>query len=120
MLRDNECLVIVDFYENYHFIIQDAIQGYHWDNSQATIHPFIIYTNKQSNPICLAVISECMQHTTAVFYAFQSCVIKEIKNMLPEVNKIIYFSDGCAAQYKNKKTFAYILHHKKDFNLDCE
>ena len=29
--------------ENYSFPIQDAIQGFYWDNSQATLHPFAIY-----------------------------------------------------------------------------
>ncbi len=33
----------VDFSENYTFIIQDAVQGYHWNNDQVTVHPFVIY-----------------------------------------------------------------------------
>ena len=40
---DGEVLVIGDFAENYSFVLQDEIQGYHWTNSQATIHPFVIY-----------------------------------------------------------------------------
>ena len=35
-LSDGEFLVIGDFSENYAFIIQDAAQGYHWKNNQAT------------------------------------------------------------------------------------
>ena len=35
--------------EGYSFIVQDAVQGFHWNSSQATIHPFVIYyVNKQS------------------------------------------------------------------------
>ena len=33
----------MDFAENYSFIIQDAIQGFYWQNSQATLHPFAVY-----------------------------------------------------------------------------
>ena len=34
-LNESEVLVLGDFSENYTFIIQDAIQGYHWTNTQA-------------------------------------------------------------------------------------
>jgi hypothetical protein len=30
----NEAIVIGDFAENYQFIIQDEIQGYHWNKQQ--------------------------------------------------------------------------------------
>lgn len=34
----NECIVICDFSENYAFIIQNSVQGIHWNNDQVTIH----------------------------------------------------------------------------------
>jgi hypothetical protein len=42
-VRDGEVIVLGDFSENYSFIIQDAAQGFHWNNHQATIHPFVSY-----------------------------------------------------------------------------
>jgi len=39
-LQAGEILVTVDVSENYSFILQDAAQEFHWNNSQATIHPF--------------------------------------------------------------------------------
>ena len=42
-LQPGELLVNADFSENYSFILQDAAQGFHWNNSQATIHPFVAY-----------------------------------------------------------------------------
>lgn len=35
--------MILDFAENDSFIRQDAVQGYHWETSQATLHPFAGY-----------------------------------------------------------------------------
>ena len=35
-------VVSADFSENYAFVLQDAAQVYHWNNAQATIHPFVI------------------------------------------------------------------------------
>lgn len=40
-LKVGEVIVLADFSENYSFIVQDAIQGYHWTNNQATVHPFV-------------------------------------------------------------------------------
>ena len=39
----NVCVIVLDFAENYSFLVQDAAQGFHWNNSQGTIHPFVIY-----------------------------------------------------------------------------
>ena len=40
-LVPGEMLVTADFSENYSFVLQDAAQGFHWNNSQATLHPFV-------------------------------------------------------------------------------
>lgn len=36
------------------------------------------------------------------------------------LTKIIYFSDGASAQYKNKKNFANLIFHNKDFGVPAE
>ena len=42
-LDNKTCIILMDFAENYSFIIQDAIQGFYWQNSQAMLHPFAVY-----------------------------------------------------------------------------
>ena len=42
-LKFGESVIVSDFAENYSFLVQDAAQGFHWNNLQATIHPFAIY-----------------------------------------------------------------------------
>ena len=39
---------------------------------------------------------------------------------MPHINKLHYFSDGCAGQYKNFKNFLNMCHHKQDFGLEAE
>lgn len=51
-LKIGEFIVIGDFSENYTFIIQNAIQSHHWNNSKTTIHPFVIYrSDRDENSI---------------------------------------------------------------------
>lgn len=122
-LKKNECIIICDFAENYSFLIQDSIQSYYFKTPQATVHPFSIYYLDDVGALktkSICVISDCTSHNTASFYAFLKEVLAEIKLFLPNVNYIKYFSDGCAAQYKNCKNFANLLKHKEDFGIEAE
>ena len=42
-LQPGEILVTADVSENYSFVLQDAAQGFDWNNSQATLHPSVAY-----------------------------------------------------------------------------
>lgn len=46
--------------------------------------------------------------------------INENPEKYPAITKIYYFTDGSAAQYKNKKNFMNISQHLKDFHLPAE
>ena len=39
---------------------------------------------------------------------------------MPNIEHVMYFSDGAASQYKNFKNFCNLLHHQQDFNLTAE
>ena len=48
------------------------------------------------------VLSDDMTHDVCMVYEIQRAIIKELKEMLPLISKIEYFSDGCTGQlYKN-------------------
>ena len=66
-------LVIGDFSENYSFMLQDAAQVFHWNNSQATIHPFVVYYKESGKlqHISYVVISDCSHHDTIAVHLFQ-------------------------------------------------
>ena len=48
-LPEDNVFFLLDFAENYSFIIQDVFQGCHWNNSQGTLHSVIIYEKYQEN-----------------------------------------------------------------------
>ena len=55
-LDSSSCIVLLDFAENYQFHIQDEIQGFHWNQSQCTIHAVVIYYKMQDK---LCTLSLC-------------------------------------------------------------
>jgi hypothetical protein len=124
-LKENEIIILLDFSENYSFIIQDEVQGYHWENSQCTVHPFVIYHavndgKRKIIPKSFCFLSPELKHNTVMVYTFLSVLIPYLKSLLPKISKIYYFSDGCAGQYKNKFNFSNICFHKSDFGIECE
>ena len=124
-LKTGEFLVTADFSENYSFILQDAAQGFRWNNSQATLHPFVAYylDSGEIHHVSYVVISDCLHHDTVAVHLFQRFFIAFLKELLParlHPKKIIYFSDGAASQYKNRKNFLNLCHHKDDFGVKAE
>ena len=122
VLRPEEYVVIADFSENYKCIVQDAVQSYHWNSTYATLHPFLCYyqDNGQLHHTCFVVVSENTDHNTIAVHLFQKKLIEFLSITFRKPKKIFYFSDGCAAQYKNRKNFINLCHHAEDFNVLAE
>lgn len=114
--------MLADFSENFFCVVQDEIQTYHWSGVQCTLHPFVVYWRKdgeiQVQSFCF--ISDCLDHNTTAFYAFQKVLIEKMKSDHPSISKLIYFSDVSAAQYKNRKNFINLSHHEQDFGIKAE
>lgn len=122
-LKKGEVLILGDFAENYSFVIQDAVYGLHWNNRQATIHPFVCYHLDQEGKLQVlnfVIISDCMDHDNKAFFAFQHKLIEFIKEKVDLVSHIIYLTDGAPSQYKNRFGVLNIRCHKEDFNLTAE
>ena len=68
-------------------------------------------------------MSECLNHDTVAVHLYQRFFIAFLQRFLStrlQPQKIIYFSDGAASQYKNRKNFINLCHHKEDFGISAE
>ena len=70
-----------------------------------------------STSICFIPDDSC---NTCFVYEVQKTMINYLHELLPQVKKLFYFSDGCGGQYKNYKNFMNLCLHKQDFGLDAE
>lgn len=99
-------IILMDFAEKYAFICQDSTQGFYYNNNSAVVHPTVVYYKKPNSNILevssFCIISNCSKQTAFTVNAFQEVFLNEIKQTLPWVKKIIYFTDGSPTQYKNK------------------
>ena len=114
--------MVGDFSENYSYVVQDAAQGFHWNNSQCTIHPFVAYYRSsdgvQHQSYCF--ISNDTKHSAAMVYTFLNHIIADLKSKHKRLNKIHYFSDGSSAQYKNRFNLINLCHHLGVFDIEAE
>ena len=69
-LPETSCIALLDFAENYQFMVQDEIQGFHWNNISCTLHPVALYSMKDGKLHCssICVISDDMEHDTPFVY----------------------------------------------------
>lgn len=58
-----------------------------------------------------------MNIDVAFVYETQKLIIQYIKEDIPGIKNVCYFSDGCAGQYKNCKNFLNLCFHERDFSL---
>ena len=89
-LSVNECVVVLDFAENFYFIVQDAVQCFHWNSSQATIHSFVIYClsseKSSTNPLdhlSIVCIRDHLQHDAVSVLAFRKLFLNTSKSSFP-------------------------------------
>ena len=117
-------VVTLNFSENFAFVLQEAVQGFHWNNNQATVHPFVIYyKNIKANKIehvSYVGISDCLNYDTIAVHLITKKLVASLKKNFTVVNRIKYFSDGAHQQYKNKINFINLSHHLIDFGVAGE
>ncbi|XP_036335252.1 uncharacterized protein LOC118745729 [Rhagoletis pomonella] len=118
-LEIDQCLVTCDFAENYAFIVQNAVTGFHWNNDQATIFPIVFYYNDggKINHQTLIFISDCKKHDSVAVYVFLKSFNEWLSRFNANIRKCIYFSDGAPQQFKNVKHFTTIYNHENDWPI---
>ena len=123
-LDNKTSIILMDFAENYSFIIQDTIQGFYWQLCQATLHPFAVYyrdlsTNElRCGSYC--AISDHLKHNQTTVHCFRTKLLSLIRKDLPYITSIKYFTDGAASQYKNLKALFNLAFHFHDHKLTAE
>ena len=126
-LIDNEqCLVNLDFAQNFTYAIQNEVQSHYWHRgnhtNQVTLHPFVVYfkSNNEIHHKSFCIFSDYLVHNAGTVYVFISKIIPLLKECLPRLKKIFYFSDGAGSQYKNRFNFANLACHKDEYAIDAE
>jgi len=109
-LESTQCLIHVDFAENYVGKMANEIQSMHFVASQPQIslHTGYYMIERIGKPVSFCGVSDSLQHDPASIWAFMKPVFAEIRTNDPAVDYIHFFSDGPTTQYRQKNNF-YML-----------
>jgi hypothetical protein len=122
-LAAGEVMVLLDYAENYTFVLQNAVQSAYWNQHQATLHVAVcLYRDENElKQINYVVVSDNLDHDTKSVHLYLKLMMPKLIERLPfEPQKFYYFSDGCGAQYKNRFNFSNLSHHEADFGVPAE
>ena len=113
-LKCGEVIILGDFPENFSFIVENEIQGYHWIQ-QCSLHPIVLYYRKENEfdlvPRSICFISDDLKHDVNFEYKVMKDTIKYIFDNITE---------ALSGQYKNCKFFLNLCLHNSDFGVKCE
>ena len=113
-LGTNEAICVGDFSENFTIQTNREIQSAYYSHDQVTIHPWMLYYKDDQGILqhkSVVMLSDELRHDTVAVSAFQKIVVADLKRILPSLTKINFWSDGCAAQYKNKVCIPFFVIH---------
>lgn len=117
-------LVKGDFSQNYSVCIQDAVQSHYWSTDQITVHPWVYYYRDEPSSelkhCSLVMISDYLKHDVNTVATFQAHLVNSIRTQVPQLKKMIYFTDGAGSQYKNKMNFYNTCLHEHDHGVEAE
>ena len=91
----NQVIAILNFSENYSFVIQDEIQGFHWNKIQCTLHSVAMYW-KIGSDLCeksISIVSDDLILDIDFLFGVTKLVCKNMNKVInQEVNKLFCFS----------------------------
>lgn len=92
-LNDNECIVHVDFSENYVCKLATEVQSMHFGASkrQVTLHTVVFYTGKNQTANTFCTVSDSLNHGPAAIWTHLNPILRKIKTESPGVTSISFF-----------------------------
>lgn len=116
---DPYAVVQIDFAENYSLTFQDEIQSAHWSHQQVGIFTCCVWLpNKVTKSY--TVVSNDTSHSKFCVWAFLTKIVQDINEHFSFIEKLVIFSDSCAAQFKSKYSVSALCKIEADFKVAIE
>ena len=123
LLKPNEILLQIDYAQNYNIKAQNEVMAAHWEHNTDT--PVTILTGvayyKDSEELThqsYAVVSNTSVHGSLETQVFCESIFNHIKDSLDiTIKKVIFWTDGASAHFKNSKTMAAISCYTRIFKF---
>jgi hypothetical protein len=112
---DRKVLLQVDYAENFAMDQQDAIQSAHWNTNTLSIFTAHAWCGAANYSFALA--SDNVTHDKYCVNVCLNNIISKLKEYLPDLEEIMFFSDGVASQFKQRYLFQNITRMMAEHDL---
>ena len=124
-LEEGEILVHVDYSENYNNKQQDEIKSAYYGHEQFTIYTVCVYSTERdivSNKTKvvvnnLAFVTPDNVHSCEVTFVLNKTILLNMKS-LKTFTKVIFWSDGCSAQFRSQFAFQLLTQFDKELSIE--
>lgn len=98
--NDQNIVMQIDFAENFKCIAQNEVQSAYYNQHTIAIFTVVIWAGRQT--FSKVYVTDDTSHSKYCVLVFLNEIISCMKMQLPDLKSIKIFSDGCAAQFKNR------------------
>jgi hypothetical protein len=112
---DRKVLLQVDYAENFAMDQQDAIQSAYWNTKTLSIFTAHVWCG--ANGYSFALVSDNVTHDKYCVDVCLNNIISKLKQYLPDLEEIAFFSDGAASQFKQRYMFQNMTRMMFDHDL---
>ncbi|MES9901650.1 MAG: hypothetical protein ABW168_03080 [Sedimenticola sp.] len=120
-LPDNHAFVQMDYAENFTCSSADEVQCAYWNKTGVTIHPVVVYyrdnENSELTHRSYVFVSDDLGHNIGSVYAIMKQLVPQLKNDIPGLECIHYWTDSPSSQYRNKSAFYIVSDHDGIFGI---
>ncbi|CAF1045191.1 unnamed protein product [Didymodactylos carnosus] len=114
-VSDSYCLLQVDYAENFSMVEQNEIQNAHWSKKQLSL--FTAHVWAQSGNHSMVVVSDDPSHNKFTVAKCLEHVFTILQDVLPNLQELVIFSDGSAAQFKQRYLFRNLYTMARNYNI---
>ena len=121
-LKAHECVIHMDFAENYNCRNMDEVQSAYWSQAQVTLHPTVIYhKDAQDDNVHTShvYISDDLNHTSNTVITFIKDLTEKVKELDPDMAHVHNWTDSPTSQYRNKTIFYLVSNHQALFGMNA-
>lgn len=111
---------MMDFSQNYSTTTtQGEVQSAFFAQHQVGLYTAIAYVG-QENPISFIILNDDISHGKDQVWFYERLIIDSVKKDFPHLTHVVFVSDGCAGQFKNKCSLKNLNYTTQDFGITAE
>ena len=119
-LSDNEAMVIMDFSENFSSKSQNDVQQAFFGKNQIGLFTAVGWIGTKKKKATFIMANGDHTHSKQQVFYYMKLIVKELKEINPQLDYVRFVTDGAASQFKNRFILSTLLTAERDFGLKCQ